>query len=227
MKALTRIALALSVTLTASLSIADREIEAQDFSGWMDDYDSLVFVEEKNAFIFFNESARGKYDKVQLESVSVYASTAEQDIGIAEEASAYLSDGISQLLENQGLLVSEAGPGVLRLNVAITGVEKSKEDLKAYNFIPVSAVFRAAQAATGNVATYIDAMFEAEMRDSVSGERVAAVVKKGISETEKRSGDELSFDDVKPTLDQWLAQYKETLESFMAQQREQGTADPG
>ena len=85
--------------------------------------------------------------------------------------------------------------------MAITGAEKSKEDLKAYNFVPVAAVFRGAQAATGNVSTYIDTMFEAEMVDSVSGERVAAIVAKGIEETEKRSSDNLTFDDVKPTLD--------------------------
>ena len=106
---------------------------------------------------------------------------------------------------------------MLRLKVAITAVEKSKEDLKAYNFVPVAAVFRGAQAATGNVATYIDAMFEAEMVDSVSGDRVAAIVAKGIEETEKRSGDELTFEDVKPTLDKWVAQYSKTLDGYLAQ----------
>jgi hypothetical protein len=37
-------------------------------------------------------------------------------------------------------------------------------------------------------------MFEAEMVDSVSGERVAAIVAKGIEETEKRSGDDRPYD---------------------------------
>jgi hypothetical protein len=80
----------------------------------------------------------------------------------------------------------------------------------------VSAVFRGAQAATGKVATYIDTMFEAEMTDSVSGVRIAAIVAKGIEETEKRSGDTLDFDDVKPTLDKWLAQYDRTLDGLLA-----------
>ena len=91
------------------------------------------------------------------------------------------------------MAASDPGPGILRIKLAITAVEKSKEDLKAYNFVPVAAVFRGAQAATGNVTTYIDAMFEAEMVDSVSGERVAAIVAKGIEETEKRSGDDLTL----------------------------------
>jgi hypothetical protein len=60
-------------------------------------------------------------------------------------------------------------------------------------------------------------MFEAELVDSVTGDRVAATVRKGIGETTKRSGDELTFEDVKPTLDLWLEQYAQTLEEFLAQ----------
>jgi hypothetical protein len=100
--------------------------------------------------------------------------------------------------------------------MAITGVEKSTEELKAHNLIPVSALFRGAKAATGNLNTYIDAMFEAELVDSVSGERVAATVRKGISQTEKKSGDDLAFEDVKPTLDMWLESYRQTLKDLLA-----------
>lgn len=38
----------------------------------------------------------------------------------------------------------------------------------------------------------------------------------GIEETGKRRGDELTFDDVKPTLDKWLAQYSDTLDGYLA-----------
>ena len=85
-----------------------------------------------------------------------------------------MEQGVRKILSANGILAEEPGPGVLRYRMALTGVEKSKEDLKAHNIIPVSALFRGAQAATGNVATYIDAMFEAELVDSVTGERVSA-----------------------------------------------------
>jgi hypothetical protein len=182
----------------------------------MDDYDSLVFSEDKNAFVFFNEDRRGKYDKVMLQSVTVYSLDAKSDTRVATKATDYLTAGVRQILEEQGILAVEPGPSVLRYHMAITGVEKSKEELKAHNLVPVSALFRGAKAVTGNLNTYIDAMFEAELVDSVSGERVAAIVRKGISETEKKSGDELDFDDVKPTLDMWLETYRETLEDLLA-----------
>ena len=182
----------------------------------MEDYDSLVYNEELNAFVFFNEDKRGVYDKVLLESVSVYSLDAKANKVIATKSTDYLRDGVHQLLKEKGILATEPGPTVLRYNMAITGVEKTKEELKAHNVIPVSALFRGAQEVSGKVASYIDAMFEAELVDSVTGERVAATVRKGIGETSKRSGDELEFDDVKPTLDGWLESYSNTLDEFLA-----------
>ena len=209
------VGMVLALCLLAVGAQAERELERKDFSGWMEEYDSLVFDEQRNAFVFFNEAARGKYSKVLLKSVAVHSSDADTDGPIALEASSYLKDGLEKLLREKGVLAEAAGPGIAQLEVAITGVEKSKEDLKAYNFIPVAAVFRGAQAATGNVPSYIDTMFEGQMTDSESGERISAVVAKGIAETEKRSGDDLTFEDVKPTLDKWLAQYRQTLERLL------------
>ena len=216
MRCITRLLLVLLVVTGSTVAMAAREVKDKDFSGWMKNYDSLKYNEERNAFMFFNEAKRGSYSKVILEEVVIYSKDGEAEGEIADQSSSYLEKGIADLLKSKGLAASEPGPGVLRLKIAITAVEKSKEDLKAYNFVPVAAVFRGAQAATGNVATYIDAMFEAEMVDSISGDRLAAIVAKGIEETEKRSGDELTFDDVKPSLDKWLGQYSTTLDGYLA-----------
>ncbi len=217
MKAILKAALVVSLLCTTTLAMAAREIKTKDFSGWMDDYDSLVFNEDTNQFVFFNEDARGMYDKVLLEPVGVFAGEgASPHPEIAEKSSAYLTEGARKILEEKGILTTEPGPGVLRYKMAITGVEKSTEDLKAHNLIPVSALFRGAKAASGKLSTYIDAMFEAQLVDSVSGERVAATVRKGVAETEKRSGDKLTFEDVQPTLDTWLEAYSATLDAFLA-----------
>ena len=216
MNTILKYGLALSLAASTALAMAAKEITTKDFSGWMDNYDSLVFVEDINAYVFFNEDKRGKYNKVMLQSVTVYSVDAKSEAAIANQATDYLTQGVRKIFEEEGILATAPGPGVLRYHMAITGVEKSKEDLKAHNLIPVSALFRGAKAATGNLNTYIDAMFEAELVDSVSGERVAATVRKGISETEKKSGDELGFEDVKPTLDMWLEAYRQTLMDFLA-----------
>jgi len=209
----------ISVSIIAGVALSlmgARTLDDSDFSGYLKNYDQLKYVEEKNAFVFKNESAKGKYQKIYLDSVTIYSKSKEENAVIAKKSSEYLGNGIGQLLKKKGLAASTAGQGVLNLRVAITGTEKSAEDLKAYNFIPVSAIFRAGQAATGNVATYIDTMMEAEMTDSVTGERVMAIVQKSVGETEKRSGDELTFEDVVPMLDTWLQTYEKTLDNFLA-----------
>ena len=216
MKTLTHMALSVTVILWSAFALAAKEVSDKDFSGWLDDYDSLVYNEELNSFVFFNEEKRGVYDKVLLESVAVYSLDAKANKVIASKATDYLRDGAREILKEKGVLATEPGPNVLRYSMAITGVEKTKEELKAHNIIPVSALFRGAQEVSGKVASYIDAMFEAELVDSVTGERVAATVRKGIGETSKRSGDELDFDDVKPTLDVWLESYSNTLDDFLA-----------
>jgi hypothetical protein len=207
--------LALLLVLGSGTSMAAKEIKTKDFSGWLDDYDTLTYNEDRNAFMFSNEKFQGTFQKVLLEPVELYSATGKANGEEAKKAAAYLDEGLRKILSDKGILASEPGPKVARLRIAITGVEKTKEELKAYNLIPVSAVFRGAQAATGNVATYLATMFEGEAVDSATGERALAIVIKSISETDKRSGDIHTFEDFKPTLDQWLAQYSRTVEQYL------------
>ena len=197
---------------------AAKQIKTSDFSGWMEGYDTFTFSKERNAFLFFNEEKRGSYHKLLLDSVVIYSLDAEQHPVVAKKAAAHLEQGMRDLLARKGLSASEPGPGTARLKLAITGVEKPQEGLKAYHALPVAGIFRGAQAVSGKAATYIDTQFEGEVTDSVSGERVMAIVAKGILETDKRSGDELSFEDVQPTLDLWLERYDETLDEYLAKQ---------
>jgi hypothetical protein len=208
--------LAILVLINSAAAVAQREVRDKDFSGWMENYESLVFVDKRNAFLFSNPERVGAYDSVLLEPIELYSATGKADKAQGQEAREYLTKGIQAMLEEKGIAATKPGPRVARLKLAITGVEKSKEDLKAHNLIPVSAIFRGAQAASGNVATYIATMFEGEAVDSVSGERIMAIVTKGIDETKKRSGDELTFEDFKPTLDLWLERYSLTMDEFLA-----------
>jgi len=224
MKSIITLVLVVTLGVATAAAFAQKKVGSKDFSGWMKNYDQLVYQEKRNAFVFFNEEKRGQYEKVLVQSITLYSKSGTSDAKVATESTEYMEQGMRELLERKNLLATEPGPGVAYYNVAITGVEKTKESLKAYNIIPVSAVFRGAQAVSGKVPTYIDAMFEGELTDSVTGERVAAIVVKAIEETEKRSGDELGFEDVKPTLDKWLAQYDRTLDEFLILKASRGEA---
>ena len=124
-----------------------------------------------------------------------------------------------QMFKDEGVYAAEPGSGVVKLSIAITGAEKAVESMKPRDVIPVAAVFRGAKAATGNLKTYIDVMFEGEAVDSVSGDRVMAIVTRDYGDTDKKSGDEFTFEDLVPTLDRWLAQYRETLRGYLAKRQ--------
>ncbi len=47
-----------------------------------------------------------------------------------------------------------------------------------------------------------------------------AIVAKGIGTTEKKSGDELVFEDLVPTLDRWLENYRKTVNEFIEKRSE-------
>lgn len=206
----------LAILASLSLPAQAERVKTKDFSGWMENYDTLEYVEDRNAFLFSNDNKRGTYEKVMLHEVTIYGKNVRSDNELGVKASDYLREGILSIFEDEGVLATEPGPKVARLSLAITGVEKSIESLKAHNLIPVSAVFRGAKRATGNLNTYIDAMFEGEATDSVTGERLMAIVARGIGATDKKSGEEMEFEDLLPTLDMWLEQYRKTVRAFLA-----------
>ena len=206
-------------TLSAANAILAKDVKTRDFSGWMASYENLVYVEDRNAFIFTNEARRGTYKAIMLGDVSVYGANVAKDKVIAQQASDYMREGMIAMFKEEGVYAEAPGPGVAKLSIAITGAEKSVEGMKPRDVIPVAAVFRGAKAATGNLKSYIDVMFEGEAVDSMSGERVMAIVTRDYADTEKKSGDEFSFDDLVPTLDRWLAQYRETLRGYLAKRQ--------
>ena len=215
----TRVSLALVLALVGTASVQAQEVKTKDFSGWMQSYENLRYIEDRNAWLFTNEERRGTYKTIMMGDVSVYGSNVEENSDIALQASDYMREGMIQMFKDEGVYAAEPGPDVVKLSIAITGAEKSVESMKPRDVIPVAAVFRGAKAATGNLKTYIDVMFEGEAVDSVSGDQVMAIVTRDYGDTDKKSGDEFQFEDLVPTLDRWLAQYRETLRGYLAKRQ--------
>jgi hypothetical protein len=88
----------------------------------------------------------------------------------------YINDQLKVSLANKVELTDQPGPGVARLRLAVTGVGAKVEGLKPYQFIPVALVLttvkRAALGAPEDAKLYL----EAEVSNSVSGERTVVAV---------------------------------------------------
>lgn len=99
-------------------------------------------------------------------------------------------------------LVDQAGPGVVRVRVAISSVTAEAAALKAYQYIPLAyLVHKADEAVTGT--TMVSMVFlEAELNDSVTGELLAEAVKRGDGATVKEDV-QVTAADVTPLIDRW------------------------
>jgi len=98
-------------------------------------------------------------------------------------------------------VVDEAGPGVLRLQAAITAVTAEAEGMSAVDVLPVMFVFSAASSAAGTKKEDVTAMVEFRVTDSVSGENRAAAKMKLEGKQLKGKKDKLQLQDLQKELD--------------------------
>lgn len=83
-----------------------------------------------------------KYHKLIVDSVIFYMAPDSEDMGIDAEQVKELSDAFNQeivnALKDKYLLVSDPGPDVARLKIAITGIKKSRPGISAVtSVVPV------------------------------------------------------------------------------------------
>lgn len=98
-------------------------------------------------------------------------------------------------------VVDKAGPGVLRMQPAITTVTAEAEGMSAVDILPVAMLFHAASSASGNSKEDVHAMVEVRVTDSVSGDYRAAAKMKLAGKQLKGKKDDLQLEDLQKALD--------------------------
>ncbi len=128
----------------------------------------------------------------------------------------HLTSTLREKVGDKVQIVDEAGPGVLRMQPAITAVTVKKEGLSAKDIIPVHLIFSAASAASGHMDEAVTAMIEVRVTDSVSGEYRSAV--KANLEGKQLTGkkDKLQLQDMQKALDTAAADGAQTMHDALA-----------
>lgn len=123
------------------------------------------------------------YDKLLVDPPSFFIHDESEEKGIKPEqlqvtGGAYRSH-IINALEPTYAVVNKPGPGVLLLLSSITNLKLKKEERVmrgVFGFLPIGLAINAAQEAAGRALELNDAMFEVELLDSVTLERVVVAV---------------------------------------------------
>lgn len=178
--------LLIGFTTQAQDSSKPQESESREVSGFLGDYSGL-YPDPKNGDLLIYEKSKDSlknYRKFIIDPVTVYLLPGAENRGIdpddLDRLARYFTDAITdQLLESGYEVVTDPGPGVLEVNLAITNVEptggKKNAALKA-------GATAASVATVPGVSLLVPRLsvgkvgIEGEMTDSVSGERMVAFV---------------------------------------------------
>jgi hypothetical protein len=215
MRKIVIIAIAIGIPVIAVAS--DKLVQKDQYSGFLKDYSQLK--EEKDAnkepvMRYINPKlTSGEYDKIMIDPVEFFPEPHPDenvDSGTLSQIKDYFDKELRQKIGEQATVVDQAGPGVVRMRVAITAVKSEDAALKPYQYIPFAFVAHSIRKAAGDSAKDADLYAEMEIVDSQSGERLGAVVKKGIGTEVKKMEEgaekgekKMVLDNVKPVLDNW------------------------
>jgi hypothetical protein len=171
---------ALIVLATACTTLRARHATP---SGFLDDYNALRPGGRDEAVLVWKspDLDLARYDRVMLDPLVIWYSDDADYRGIHPEVLADLADyfhaTILRALGDTYPVVTEPGPGVVRIRAAITGVEPSRPLLDAAtNIPPARAADLAASLALGSHLFVGEAAIEAEFLDAESGRRMLALV---------------------------------------------------
>jgi hypothetical protein len=176
------------------------------FSGFLGDYSKL----ERDAFLdnsltYTNPTSDLKqYTKFIIEPVVVHFAPNADGVAIdpadLKMLADYWRDEAVKALSRHYTVVTEPGPGVLRVRAAITGIKKN---------VPLTSVRSVAKAPDIGLG---GASMEAEALDGQTGERVAAVVDSRSGSALGMTGQQTTYDDAKEIMRLWVERFVARLD---------------
>ncbi|WP_372521871.1 DUF3313 domain-containing protein [Sulfuricaulis sp.] len=216
-RTLTVFAVAIAIAMPFAANASDTLVKKEQYSGFLKDYSQLK--EEKDAKgdkvmrYISPKLTSGKYSKVMIDRVEFYPAPHPDknvDSATLDQIRDYFDQALRQKIGEKTTVVDQAGPGVVRMRVALTAVAAETAALKAYQYIPIALIVQGVKGAAGARAKNAELCTELEVLDSQSGERIGAVVKKGtgtevkkVKEGEDKGEKMVALDNVKPILDNW------------------------
>lgn len=180
------------------------------YSGWMKDYSQLREAKSPSGDTVMRwlspSFEKGQYQAIMIDRVGYYPAvkpSAQVPSSALAVIPTYLEEQVRKQVGVSLPLVTEPGPGVLRLRAAITSVQTPTESLHVYEVIPIALVFAGVSTVAGTRDRNTEVYLEAQLIDSASNAVVGKSVRKGLGKPLENKKDQLTLDDVKPVLDGW------------------------
>ena len=199
--------------------------EQHTYSGFLEHYPKFQINEETGAEVWFKSNEKGvyvlkPYYKIIISPIEIWLNNDSSYKGInPDELKAitdYFANTIKKQLGSMYPVLTEPGPGVLHLRIAITNVNRKKPKRKWYGYIPVALVAeggkKVAQSAAGKSVDLIEATIEMEALDSLTEERLVAAIDTHKTEKIKADKNDKSWKPIKEILDYWAGRIRNRLD---------------
>lgn len=157
-----------------------------------------------------------KYNKIIIEPIEVWLHPQSEYKGIEPDTVKAMADSFAQILVNELEpeydMVGHAGNDTLVVRLAIMGLKTKKRKRGLLGYIPVALVVSALNTDALERVSLIDAGIEVEVLDSVTGERLAALVDTGIRTPQsEHAGKKLTWQDIEEILRFYAKRFKAQL----------------
>jgi len=220
--------LAVAVAAALAAGCAGNVPTKEDYSGYLGNYQDLKEVKGPNGEKFLRYTnpmfTPANYSAVMIDKVEFYPKpepTEQLNQETIDQIGSYLTDTLRQKIGEKVKVEDRPDPGVVKLNVAITGVAGEKEGLKPYQIIPVAFVITMASRGVSGTPEEAKLVVEARATDSITGTTLLKVVRVGTGEgLEKNTEGErmISLESVKPLIDRWAEEVAATATTFVKSQ---------
>ena len=181
------------------------------FSGWLVDYSDMK--ENKTAsggtsLLWVSpDLKKGKYTAIMIDPIGLYPRPpllAKVSKGRMLEALTYIKTRATNQIGSTLKIVDKPGPGVLRLDAAITGVKTTAEKDKRNDAknTPVSMIFVDMSPTAAQPEQSMVVFLEARLRDSQTNKILVKSVRAGTGSAAGK--DKVLVDHMKPVLNSWV-----------------------
>jgi hypothetical protein len=162
---------------------------------------------EQTGLRYINPTVKwNQYSKILIDPVTFWGGDATK-ISAADQQMLvnYFSQQLKEQLGEKFELVNQSGPGVMKLDVAMTDVETATPVLRSISMIVPQAhmVANLKYLATGTMPFVGSAQTEAKLTDSVSGTVLALAVDKRIGGGSFTTGFQWQWGDAENAIDHW------------------------
>ena len=214
------LALALGFTWTHASSQQTSAGEPAS-SGFLSDYSKLQPARDREGVrVWIDRSAPyRRYDKVMLRPVEVIVVPGPDYKGLPPDALKRMTDqfaaAFAQALKPAYQMVSEPGPDVLRVRLAITGVQPAAAPMNPTDLLPIKAVFNIGRAAAGKAPQVVEMSAEMEVLDG-NDRRVAAAVATRKGDKTLQQGETITWKHLEAITAYWAKSFRERLDELRA-----------